>query len=101
MAKRSMIERDKRRKALSVKFAVRRAELREACKNIKLSPEERDAAMIKLQKLPRDSANTRIRNRCQLTGRPRGYYRKFGLARNELRKVMMRGDAPGVVKASW
>jgi small subunit ribosomal protein S14 len=101
MAKRSMIERDKRRKELAAKYAVRRAELREMVKNIKLSPEERQAAAEKLQKLPRDSARTRIRNRCQLTGRPRGYYRKFGMARNELRKVMMRGEAPGVVKASW
>jgi small subunit ribosomal protein S14 len=101
MAKRSMIERDKRRKALAAKYIARRAELREAVKNTKLAPEERNAAMIQLQKLPRDSANIRIRNRCQLTGRPRGYYRKFGMARNELRKVMMRGEAPGVIKASW
>jgi small subunit ribosomal protein S14 len=101
MAKRSMIERDKRRKVLVTKYAARRAELRDAVKNIKLSPEERDAAMIKLQKLPRDSANIRIRNRCSMTGRPRGFYRKFGLARNELRKVILRGEAPGVVKASW
>lgn len=101
MARLSIIERNDRRRELVKKFAVRRAELREMVKNIKLSPEERQAAAVKLQKLPRDSANTRIRNRCKLTGRPRGYYRKFGMARNELRKVILRGDAPGVVKASW
>lgn len=101
MAKKSMIERDKRRKALATKYAARRTELREAVKNTKLSPEERDAALIKLQKLPRDSAATRIRNRCRLTGRPRGYYRKFGMSRMKVRETIMRGDAPGVVKASW
>jgi small subunit ribosomal protein S14 len=101
MAKKSMIERDKRRKALSAKYAVRRAELREAVKNIKLSHEERETALLQLQKLPRDSSGTRVRNRCRLTGRPRGYYRKFGLSRNKLREVILRGDAPGVVKASW
>lgn len=101
MAKKSMIERDKRRKALSVKYAVLRAELRDAVKNTKLSPEERDAALIKLQKLPRDSSASRVRNRCQLTGRSRGYYRKFGMSRMKVRETIMRGDAPGVVKASW
>jgi small subunit ribosomal protein S14 len=96
-----MIERDKRRRELAVKYAARRAELRAAIKNTKLSHEEREAALLQMQKLPRDSSQTRGRNRCALTGRPRGYYRKFGLGRNELRKVMMRGEAPGVVKASW
>lgn len=101
MAKRSMIERDKRRKALTAKYSVRRAELRAAAKNTKLSIEERDAAVVQMQKLPRDSSGSRVRNRCALTGRPRGYYRKFGLSRSKLREVIMRGDAPGVVKASW
>jgi small subunit ribosomal protein S14 len=101
MAKRSMIERDKRRKHLAAKYAVRRAELRAAAKNMKLPMEERDAAAVQLQKLPRDSSGTRVRNRCQLTGRPRGYYRKFGLSRSKLREVIMHGDVPGVVKASW
>ncbi len=101
MAKRSMINRDKRRTALVAKYAVRRAELREKMKNVKLSEEERHAAMVALQKLPRDSSYTRRRNRCSLTGRPRGYYRKFGLSRSKLREIMMRGEAPGVVKASW
>lgn len=101
MAKKSMIERDKRRKALIAKYAQKRAELRARVKNPKLSEEERGAAMVQLQKLPRDSSRSRMRNRCALTGRPRGYYRKFGLARNKLREIMMRGEAPGVVKASW
>lgn len=101
MAKTSMINRDKNRTALVAKYAVRRAELREKAKNVKLSDEERYAAMIALQKLPRDSSYTRRRNRCSLTGRPRGYYRKFGLSRSKLREIMMRGEVPGVVKASW
>ena len=101
MAKQSMINRDTRRTALVAKYAVRRAELREKVKNVKLPEEERHAAMIALQKLPRDSSYTRRRNRCSLTGRPRGFYRKFGLSRSALREVMMRGEAPGVVKASW
>lgn len=101
MAKRSMIERDRRRKALSTKYSAKRAELRATVKNLKLPDELRHQAMVELQQLPRDSSATRIRNRCSMTGRPRGFYRKFGLARNELRKVMMRGEAPGVVKASW
>ena len=101
MAKRSMINRDLRRTALVAKYAVKRAELRDKVKNVKISDEERHAAMIALQKMPRDSSYTRRRNRCSLTGRPRGYYRKFGLSRSSLREVMMRGEAPGVVKASW
>lgn len=101
MAKKSMINRDKKRAALVAKYAVRRAELREKMKNVKLSEEDRHAAMVALQKLPRDSSYIRRRNRCGLTGRPRGFYRKFGLSRSKLREVMMRGEAPGVVKASW
>ena len=101
MAKKSMIAREKRRAVLIAKHAQRRAELRNMTKNIALSEEERMKAQIALQKLPRDSSAARRRNRCRLTGRPRGYYRKFGLARNKLRELMMRGEAPGVVKASW
>jgi small subunit ribosomal protein S14 len=101
MAKLSMLERDKRRKQLAAKHAAKRAELRAKVKNTKLSEEERYAAMVALQKLPRDSARTRQRNRCGLTGRPRGVYRKFGLARNKLRELMMKGEVPGVLKASW
>ena len=101
MAKKSMVNRDKRRSALVIKYAAKRKELRDMGKNIKLSEETRHDAMLQLQKLPRDSSYTRRRNRCQLTGRSRGYYRKFGLSRSKLREVLMRGEAPGVVKASW
>jgi small subunit ribosomal protein S14 len=101
MAKLSMLERDKRRKQLAAKHAAKRAELRAKVKNTRLSDEERYAAMVALQKLPRDSARTRQRNRCGLTGRSRGVYRKFGLARNKLRELMMKGEVPGVLKASW
>lgn len=101
MAKKSMIERDKRRRALAAKYAARRAELRAASKDTRRSVEQREAAAVELQKLPRDSSPARARNRCRLTGRPRGYYRKFGLSRNKLRQVIMFGDVPGVVKASW
>lgn len=101
MAKTSMINRDVRRKKLATKYAAKRAELRDKVRNIKLSEEERHEAMLALQKLPRDSSAIRQRNRCSLTGRSRGYYRKFGLSRSKLREVMVKGDAPGVVKASW
>ena len=101
MAKKSMINRDLRRSALVIKYAKKRTELRDMVKNIKLDEETRHQAMLALQKLPRDSSYTRRRNRCQLTGRARGYYRKFGLSRSKLREVIMRGEAPGVMKASW
>jgi len=101
MAKRSTIERDKRRRALVAKYDAKRDELRAKIKNPKLSDEERYAATIALQKLPRDSSYTRLRNRCALTGRPRGVYRKFGLARSKLRELMVKGEVPGVTKASW
>jgi small subunit ribosomal protein S14 len=101
MAKKSMIARDKKRAILVTKYSVQRVELRARVKDIALSEVERMEAQIALQKLPRDSSPSRMRNRCRLTGRPRGYYRKFGLARNKLRDLMMRGEVPGVVKASW
>jgi small subunit ribosomal protein S14 len=101
MAKLSMILRDEKRKKLKARYGRKRAELKAAIVNMKLPDEERQKAVVALQKMPRDSAKTRIRNRCSLTGRPRGYYRKFGLSRSKLREVVMRGDAPGVVKASW
>ena len=101
MAKTSMVLRDVKRKKLTAKHAKKRAELKAAIVNMKLSDEERHAAVVALQKLPRDSSKSRVRNRCGLTGRPRGYYRKFGLSRNKLRELMMRGEVPGVVKASW
>lgn len=101
MAKKSMIAREVKRKLLSDKLYKKRIELKATIKNESLSEQERIAAEIKLQKLPRDSSPCRGRNRCNLTGRPHGYYRKFGLGRNKLRESVMRGDVPGVHKASW
>ena len=101
MAKTSVINREKKRRQAVKKYAVRRKELLEAAGNQKLSPEERYAAREKLQKLPRDASPVRLRNRCALTGRPRGVYRKFGLARGKLRLIALHGEIPGVIKASW
>ena len=101
MAKRSMKNREENRIALVKKHRAKRDELRDKIKNVKLSDEERDAARLAMQKLPRDSSPSRVRNRCRITGRSRGYYRKFGLSRSKLRKAAMRGDVPGLVKASW
>jgi small subunit ribosomal protein S14 len=101
MAKTSMIEREKRREKLVQRYAAKRAELKEIIRSPKSSDEEREAALRKLQALPRDASPSRMRNRCAVTGRPRGYYRKFGLARNKLREATMRGDIPGLGKASW
>lgn len=101
MAKTSMVNRELKRIKLTKKFAAKRAALKAAITDDKLSMEERDVARIRLQKLPRDSSKSRIRNRCRLTGRAHGYYRKFGLGRNELRRLAMEGHVPGLVKASW
>jgi small subunit ribosomal protein S14 len=101
MAKRSMKNREEKRIGLVKKMKTRRDDLREKIKDVTLSDEERDAAKLAMQKLPRDSSPTRVRNRCRITGRSRGYYRKFGLSRSKLRKAAMRGDVPGLVKASW
>jgi small subunit ribosomal protein S14 len=101
MAKTSMVEREKRRIKTAAKHAVKRAALKEAIRSPQTSPEDRAAAQVKLQSLPRDASPSRIRNRCQLTGRPRGVYRKFGLARTKIREVANRGEIPGLVKASW
>ena len=101
MAKTSVIEREKKRAKLVKKYAAKRAELKQAAINPKLSLDDRMEAQTKLQKLPRDASPTRQRNRCVLTGRPRGVYRKFGLARTKLREATMRGDVPGLRKASW
>ena len=101
MAKLSIINREARRAKLVVRYARRRAELKARLKDPKLSPEEREAADVSLQKLPRNSSPVRVRNRCRLTGRPHGYYRKFGLGRNKLREAAMQGDVPGLVMASW
>lgn len=101
MAKLALINRDKKRRATVKKYAAKRAELLAAAGNNKLSDEERYEARLKLQKLPRDASPVRLRNRCQLTGRPRGVFRKFGLCRNKIRELAMNGEIPGVVKASW
>jgi small subunit ribosomal protein S14 len=101
MAKKSMIARETKRKQLVKKFGVKRDALKETIRDPNTSFEDKEAAQLKLQKMPRDSSVTRVRNRCNLTGRPHGYYRKFGLSRNKLREATMRGDVPGVVKASW
>ncbi len=101
MAKTSMIEREKRRKKAAAKYATKRAQLKALIKNPEISDEERLTAVENLAKLPRDGSPVRQRNRCSLTGRPHGYYRKFGLGRNKLREAAMRGDVPGLVKASW
>ena len=101
MAKTAVINRDKKRREIVKKYAARRKELLAIAANQKLQPEERYAAREKLQKLPRDSSPVRLRNRCALTGRPRGVYRKFGIARGKLRLIALHGEIPGVIKASW
>ena len=101
MAKSSMIARENRRAKTVKRFSARRAELKALVNSKEASLEERYAAQVKLQALPRDASPTRGRNRCRMTGRPHGYYRKFGLSRNKLREAAMRGDIPGLVKASW
>jgi len=101
MAKLALINREAKRAKMVAKFAAKRTELNAIIDNVKLSDEERMAARLKLQSLPRDSAPTRQRNRCALTGRPRGVFRKFGLGRMKLRDIAMRGEVPGMTKASW
>ena len=101
MAKTALINREQKRRATVKKFAAKRAELLAVANNVKLSQEERYEARMKLQKLPRDASPVRLRNRCALTGRPRGVFRKFGLGRAKLRDSAMRGEIPGVIKASW
>ncbi len=101
MAKLSLINREEKRRALVKKFAKRREALVAIVNNTKMSDEDRFAARQKLQQLPRNANPTRLRNRCAITGRPRGYFRKFGLGRNKLREFAMRGEVPGIVKASW
>lgn len=101
MAKVSMVQRELKRARLVKKYADKRAVLRAIINSVDASFEEKMDAQKKLQTLPRDSSRVRQRNRCRLTGRPHGYYRKFGLARNKLREAAMRGDIPGLVKASW
>lgn len=101
MAKTNMVEREKKRIALSKKYAKKRAALKATIVSENSSYEEKTAAAVALQKLPRDSSASRIRNRCKITGRSRGVYRKFGLSRVKLREAAMRGEVPGLKKASW
>jgi small subunit ribosomal protein S14 len=101
MAKKSMIAREKKREKTVVKYAEKRARLKAIIADVNASDEEKWDSQVALQKLPRNANPIRLHRRCQLTGRPHGVYRKFGLCRNKLREAAMRGDVPGLVKASW
>jgi small subunit ribosomal protein S14 len=101
MAKLSLKNREAKRAKMVAKYAAKRAELVAIANNVKLGDDERMAARLQLQQLPRDSSPVRQRMRCALTGRPRGVFRKFGLCRNKLREIAMRGEVPGMTKASW
>ena len=101
MAKKSMVLRDAKRARLVQKYAKKRRALKAIIANAKARPDDKQAAVDKLQSLPRDGSASRVRNRCAITGRSRGVYRKFGLGRQKLREATMRGDIPGLGKASW
>jgi len=101
MAKKSAVERDKKRRRMTAKNAARRAELKAQVMDRKASPEERFEAVLKLATLPRNASKVRQRNRCEVTGRPRGVYRKFKLGRVMLRELASKGQIPGMVKSSW
>ena len=101
MAKTALIQRELKREKLVAQYAKKFEELKAVINDAKKSDEERAAARLGLQKLPRNANPTRLRNRCELTGRPRGTFRKFGLARNKIRELAFKGDIPGVIKASW
>lgn len=101
MAKRSVVNREAKRRKLIAKYAARRKALKEIINNPESEYDEREEAQRKLNALPRNSCPVRVQNRCRLTGRPHAYYRKFGLGRNKLRETAMSGDVPGLVKASW
>lgn len=101
MAKKSMIAREAKRARTAARYAAKRASLKAIIHDVNASDETRWEAQVALQKLPRNASPSRGQNRCQVTGRPRGVYRKFGLCRNKLREAAMRGDVPGLVKASW
>jgi small subunit ribosomal protein S14 len=101
MAKKSMIQREIKRAKLVAKYAEKRAKLKAIIRNVNSTDEERRVAQAKLNAIPRDASPTRQRNRCSITGRPHGVYRKFGLGRNKLREGAMKGEIPGLTKASW
>jgi small subunit ribosomal protein S14 len=101
MAKLALKLRDQKRRKTVEKFKARRAALMEILQDPRASDDAREQARVRLQKLPRDASPVRLRNRCAMTGRPRGVYRKFGLGRNKLRELALRGEVPGVIKASW
>ena len=101
MAKKSMIARENKRLKMVEKFSKKRADLKKIINSVSSTEEEKDLAMKKLQKLPRDASPVRLQRRCQITGRPHAVYRKFGLSRNKLRELAMKGDGPGLVKAIW
>lgn len=101
MAKKSLIERELKRERLVAKYADKYAELKRIADDAKRSDEERAAARLGLQSLPRNANPTRLRSRCEITGRPRGVFRQFGLARNKIRELAFAGDIPGITKASW
>ena len=101
MAKKSMIAREKKRQRIVAKYAAKRSELKATINNPDVVDEEQWNALVALQKLPRDASPSRMRRRCEITGRPHGVYRKFGMCRNKLREHAMKGDIPGLVKASW
>lgn len=101
MAKTSMVEREKKRNKVMRRCASKRIKLKAIVKSPTTTYEEKQEAILQLQKMPINASPVRQRNRCSLTGRPKGYYRKFGLGRNKLREAAMRGDIPGLVKASW
>tara|TARA_B100000029_G_C17227618_1_gene834149 strand:- start:220 stop:525 length:306 start_codon:yes stop_codon:yes gene_type:complete len=101
MARKSLLEREKRREKLVMKYMAKREMLKEKIKNQEITNDERAEYVKMLQKLPRDSSSCRTRNRCAITGRPKGFYRKFGLGRTKLREAAVKGEIPGLVKASW
>lgn len=101
MAKKSMINREEKRRKLVAKYAAKREALLAKIQDMSLSEEERMQARLELQQLPRNASSTRLRNRCAITGRPRGTFRKFGLCRHKLREMAFRGEVPGMTKASW
>lgn len=101
MAKKSMIQREIKRSKTVARYAAKRAELKEIIRSPNFSDDEKQVAFDKLHKMPRDASPVRMRNRCSITGRPHGYYRKFGLGRNKLREATMKGEIPGLSKASW